>query len=96
MVRESRRQRTYVNSVLARSEVHSRYATSRQLWQRERQGHYMPNPQVSLRVALPDGSEIWRPVLEVLNVPWLVKNLPPPARDWLPEVGGSNVIDSWF
>ena len=52
VVRESRRQRTYVNSVLARSEVNSRYATSRQLWQRERQGHYMPNPKVLLRVVL--------------------------------------------
>ena len=96
VVRESRPKRTYVNSVLARSEVTSRYATSRHLWQRERQGHYRPNPTVSLRVALPDGSAIWRPVLEVLNVPWLVKHLSPRARGRLPEADGSTVIDSSF
>ena len=33
-----------------------------------------------------------RPVLEVLNVAWLVKHLSPGARDGLPEAGGSDAI----
>jgi hypothetical protein len=93
VVREARQKRTYVNGVLARSEVASRYPASRQLWQRERQGHYRPNPKLSLRVALPDGSDTWRPVLEVLNVAWLVKHLSPPLGGRLPEADGS---DAWF
>ncbi len=68
VVRESRRKRTYVNHVLARSEASSSYATSRRLWVRERQGHYVPNPAVSLRVLLGAGEDRWVPLLEVLNL----------------------------
>jgi hypothetical protein len=91
VVRESRHKRPYINSVLARSEVNSSYSASRQLWRRERQGHYVPNPKLSLRVALPDGSETWRPVLEVLNVAWLVKHLSPQTTARLPEAGESDL-----
>jgi hypothetical protein len=80
VVRESRRKRTYLNHVLSRSEVSSNYPSSRRLWRRERMGHYVPNPGLSLRVALPDGTEAWRPVLEVLNVRWLESHLLPLAR----------------
>ena len=92
VVRESRRKRTYVNGVLARSEVNSSYPSSRQLWMRERQGQYMPNPKLSLRVTLPDGPEAWRPVMQVLNVAWLVKHLSPGAKRGLPEAGESDSI----
>lgn len=68
---EWRKKRTYLNQVLARSEVHSTYPSSRRLLLRERQGHYLPNPGVQLRVVDPDGTERWRPIFEVLNVAWL-------------------------
>ena len=67
VVRASRRKRAYLNSVLSRNEVSSNYPSSR------------PNPGLSLRVALPDGTEAWRPVLEVLNVRWLESHLLPSA-----------------
>lgn len=71
MVKPERKRREYVNAVLARSEVHSRYRPARRLWVRERPGHYLPNPALQLRVRQPDGSEGWRPILEALNTGWL-------------------------
>jgi hypothetical protein len=71
MVRPERKRREYVNGVLARCEVHSKYRPARRLWVRERQGHYVPNPALQLRVRQPDGSEDWRPVLEAVNAGWL-------------------------
>jgi hypothetical protein len=71
MVRPERKRREYVNAVLARCEVHSKYRPARRLWVRERQGHYVPNPALQLRVRQPDGSEDWRPILESLNAGWL-------------------------
>lgn len=75
VVREPRRKRTYINHVLSRSEVGSSYSASRRLWRRERQGHYVPNPALLLRVRAPDGTPTWQPVLEVLGLPWLESHL---------------------
>lgn len=74
VVRHSRRERTYVNHVLSRSEAGSSYPTSRRLWIRERQGHYAPNPELQLRVQQEDGSSAWLPVQEVLAIDWLQRH----------------------
>lgn len=72
-----RRKRDYVSSVLARAECDSTYRPARQLWVRTRMGHYLPNPQMQLRVRAAAGSEVagetmvWRPVYDVLNLDWV-------------------------
>ncbi|HYV47508.1 MAG TPA: ankyrin repeat domain-containing protein [Myxococcaceae bacterium] len=89
VVRTNRKTRTYVNHVLARSEANSAYPTSRRLWWRERQGHYVPNPALSLRVSQPDGTEAWKPVLEVLSVAWMERYL---ASSAIGRIGGGSSI----
>lgn len=86
MVRPERKRREYVNGVLARCEVNSKYRPARRLWIRERQGHYVPNPSLQLRVRQPDGAEHWRPILEALNAAWLDGQLAPDARGRLSRV----------
>jgi hypothetical protein len=65
-----RRKRSYVNAVLARAEVQSLYQPARRLWLRTTTGHYLPNPLMQLRTHTPEGPG-WRPVYEVLNLPWV-------------------------
>lgn len=67
--REERRKRVYFNAVLARAEVESDYRPARRLWLRMRNGHYLPNPALRLRVRGEGGQEEWQPVYEVLNLP---------------------------
>jgi hypothetical protein len=86
MVKPERRRREYVNGVLARGEACSRYRPARRLWVRERQGHYVPNPALQLRVRQPDGSEAWRPILEALDTAWLEDQLVPDAHGLLSRV----------
>jgi hypothetical protein len=81
VTRESRRKRTYLNAVLARSEDTSSYATSRRLWVRERQGHYVPNPAVKLRVAEQGGG--FAPVLAVLGLDVVENDMHPRATSLL-------------
>lgn len=69
--REDRRKRTYFNAVLARAEAHSDYQPARRLWLRMRNGHYLPNPALRLRVPGADGQEQWLPIYEVLALPAL-------------------------
>ena len=66
----SRKKRTYVNGVLARSEVESTYATSRRLWRRESRGVYVPAPGISLAVGdrQADGTETFEPAVRVLGI----------------------------
>jgi hypothetical protein len=66
--RDERKKRTYVNSVLARAEVSSTYAPARKLWLRMRNGHYLPNPAMRLRVSVAGCQQEWRPVYEVLRL----------------------------
>jgi len=49
LIPEHRRKRAYWNAVLARAEVDSSYRPARQLWRRERVGHYFPS-SVGVRV----------------------------------------------
>ena len=65
---DRRRKRSYVNQVLARAEVHGSYQPARRLWVRTRNGHYLPNPEMQLRVA-----EAWQPVYDVLALDWVDK-----------------------
>lgn len=64
--KEIRRKRSYVNQVLARSEVDSSYKPARKLWSRGQNGHYFPNPDLLVR-----RGDDWRPLYECLNMPWI-------------------------
>ncbi len=86
VVFEARRKRPYINHVLARAERDSTYPATRRLWIRERQGHYLPNPALQMKVAGPDGGEQWRPILELLNVAWLEAWMAPSARGRLQPI----------
>ena len=80
VLRPERRRRVYANQVLARAEVDSAYVPARRLWVRTANGHYLPNPELQLRVPAPatDGTDsadgtpspaiVWRPVYDVLNL----------------------------
>jgi hypothetical protein len=46
--KDIRRQRSYVNHVLARADVDSSYKPARKLWM-QRNGHYLPSPAMLLR-----------------------------------------------
>jgi hypothetical protein len=66
VVPAARRKRTYWNAVLARGEVGSSYRPARQLWRRERVGHYLPS-YVGVRVAAAAGQpERYIPLPELL------------------------------
>lgn len=66
VLRPERRKRTYFNQVLARAEIDSSYRPARKLWQRVRNGHYLPSPELKLRVPDGDGQGRWLPLYEVL------------------------------
>lgn len=68
--KHQRRKRSYVNGVLARAEVQSQYQPARKLWVRTKNGHYLPNPQMSLRSQDP-ATAGWCPVYETLNLAWV-------------------------
>ena len=63
---EKRRKRSYLNQVLARAEIDSKYKPARKLWARTRNGHYLPNP--GLQVRRGDG---WQPIYEALRLDWI-------------------------
>ena len=67
--RQERRKRSYLNAVLARAEVDSDYRPARKLWRRLKNGHYLPNPALQLRVRASDGQEHWQAIYEALNLP---------------------------
>jgi hypothetical protein len=59
---DRRRKRSYVNQVLARAEIDSRYRPARKLWGRTRNGYYLLYPDLQLR-----RGEGWQPVYEALK-----------------------------
>jgi hypothetical protein len=63
---DKRRKRTYLNQVLARAESGSTYRPARKLWVRARNGYYLPNPAMQLRVG-----DSWVPVDEALALAWI-------------------------
>lgn len=83
--REERRKRVYFNAVLARAEVDSDYRPARRLWLRMKNGHYLPNPALRLRVQDAHGQEQWQPVYEVLALPAIERGN---GRGW-GQLGGS-------
>ncbi|QJD67600.1 AAA family ATPase [Xanthomonas campestris pv. badrii] len=97
--REDRRKRVYFNAVLARAEVDSDYRPARRLWLRMRNGHYLPNPAMRLRVHDANGQQTWQPIYVVLNLPAIERGN---GRGWgmlggayrqLLELGGLPVQD---
>ncbi len=79
VLRDARKTRTYLSSVLARAEVLSKYTPSRKLWYRENIGDYMLNVELELRVPVPGKEPAWQKLREILNVAWLFGHLPPRA-----------------
>lgn len=69
---DKRRKRSYVNQVLARAELASGYQPARQLWVRARNGYYLPNPAMRLRVGLGEAAR-WVPVYELLALDWIAR-----------------------
>jgi len=63
-----RQKRTYFNHVLARAEVNSAYQPARKLWLRIRNGNYLPNPTLRLRVLDADGQQQWQPIYQALRL----------------------------
>jgi hypothetical protein len=63
---EPRRKRSYLNHVMARAELDSSYQPSRQLWMRLRQGLYLPNPWMRLRVG-----DDWQWLHQALHLDWV-------------------------
>ncbi|WP_188961071.1 ankyrin repeat domain-containing protein [Deinococcus aquiradiocola] len=81
VLREARRRRTYFNHLLARAEVDSAYVPARRLWKRVRQGHYVINPDLQVKLKMTTGQDsTW------VNVSLLTD---PVVRAWLaPDAGG--------
>ena len=63
---DARRKRSYVNQVLARAERNSAYRPARRLWVRTCNGHYLPNPELLLRVG-----ETWVKVYDAMALDWI-------------------------
>lgn len=61
VVPERRKARTYISSILSKNEVNRVGPYNRKLFRRHRQGHYLLNPELTLRV---EGE--WRPIYQVL------------------------------
>jgi hypothetical protein len=61
-VPDFRKDRKYINAMLARNEVDSKQPYNHKLWMRLRNGHYVLNPD--LRVA---AGEEWVPVYRLMN-----------------------------
>ena len=81
---DKRRKRTYVNQVLARAESGSTYRPARKLWVRARNGYYLPNPEMQLRVG-----DSWVPVYEALALAWIDQGC---GRDELYGVRPANIV----
>ncbi len=77
VVRAARRKRTYLNHLFARNERDGSYKPNRKLWVRARQGYYMFNPEVSLKVQQRDGSEAWLPLPTLVGHAWLQSHSSP-------------------
>jgi len=65
---QDRQKRAYFSSVLARAEIGSNYQPSRKLWLRIRNGHYLPNPNLRLRVLGANGETEWQSIYQVLRL----------------------------
>lgn len=78
IVPPNRKKRSYINSVFARSEVHSTYPTSRRLWQRDGRGVYIPAPGLAITAGErdADGTETFAPAVEVLGIARTERFLP--------------------
>lgn len=77
VLREQRRQRPHLSSVLSRNEVDRDYAYNRQLFQRMRQGWYQFNPALQVRTGRGESAG-WTSIYAALNVA-LVKELCEPS-----------------
>ena len=81
VVREARRKRQYWNHLFARNERDGSYTPNRKLWVRERQGHYVFNPAVSLRVQRAEGNEEWVPLTTLVGQAWHERHFVRPPHE---------------
>ena len=88
VIKPARKNRVYLGGLLARNEPGSTYVPNRQLWIRERHGHYVPNPGIRLRVELADGADAWVPLHQVMNLAWHESHLGPVASGRLTGARG--------
>ncbi|MBK1619885.1 hypothetical protein CKO42_15825 [Lamprobacter modestohalophilus] len=62
IVPERRKKRPYISSILSKNELNRDAPYNRKLFQRWKQGHYLFNPQLSLRI-----EDQWQPIFELLQ-----------------------------
>ncbi len=90
VLREARRRRTYFNHLLARAEVDSAYVPARRLWKRVRQGHYVINPDLQVKLKMTTGQDSTWVDVSLLTDPvvraWLART--PGACRGRTETGG--------
>ncbi|MEB3329633.1 MAG: AAA family ATPase [Candidatus Sericytochromatia bacterium] len=67
VLREQRRQRSFLSAVLSRNEVDRDYAYNRRLFLRLKQGWYQLNPQLKIRLGSDNAP--WVPIVQVVNLP---------------------------
>jgi uncharacterized membrane protein len=84
VVKARRKKRQYLNHLLARACVGSKYVPCRQLWVRRHMGCYVLNPALKLRVTLPDGTQAWQPLPDVVRAAWLDEQLKATRTTWRP------------
>ena len=73
----ARRKRPYLNSVLARAEASSSYRPARKLWERWGNSYYMLARDMHIRRRNAEGKDIWVPIADALNLPWLIRGTRP-------------------
>lgn len=69
VVREYRKKRSYLSSMLSKNEVAATNARSRRLFARRGHGLYVFNPALEVRVEEPGGEGRWASLAELLNEP---------------------------
>ncbi len=89
---ERRKKRPYVTSILSKNEVHRDGPYNRRLFIRMRQGNYLFNPRLSLRV---EGQ--WRNIYDVLNVKMLyvrfdLKKIDPNSLARIESITDNNLL----
>lgn len=75
---EKRKQRSYISSILAKNEIHRQDIYNRKLFLRIKQGHYVLNPHLKIKV-----NEAWVNIYQLLNLETIAVAdgfLPPPFR----------------
>ena len=74
VVRPERNTRQHLSNVLSRNEVERDYAYNRALFTRVAQGWYQFNPLLAVRRKQDDGTDVWGPIYQALNLPFIAES----------------------